>query len=120
MMQWAWPLRGKLNLVTKWRESRLYEVYPSHTWRQVGLSRSTDLGPFVELFSNKYGFNVKIENRPLKMENLDAADAVVACVTMAYAVDRYGLEPGWNKQHAWISELEWEHRHEEGLIVKVI
>jgi len=100
--------------------SRLYEVYPSHTWRQVGLSRSADLGPFVELFNNKYGFKVKLENHFLRLENLDAADAVVACVTMAYALDQYGLEDDWNRQYDWISDLEWAKRYEEGLIVKVV
>jgi hypothetical protein len=99
--------------------SRLYEVYPSHTWKQVGLPRSTDLGPFINLFSEKYSFKVKIENHPLRMENLDAADAVVACVTMAYALEWYGLEDDWSRQHDWISDLEWEQRHKEGLIVKI-
>jgi len=55
--------------------SRLHEVYPSHTWRQVGLPRSTDLSIFIELFYNKYSFKVKVENHPLIMDNLDAADA---------------------------------------------
>ena len=100
--------------------SRIYEVYPSHTWKQVGLPRGIDLGPFIELFYENYGFKVKIENHPLNMENLDAADAVVACVTMAYALERYGLEPDWHRQHHWISADEWKHRCEEGLIVKVI
>ncbi len=100
--------------------SRLYEVYPSHTWRQVGLPRGTDLGPFIELFYKKYGFIVKLEDHPLKLENLDAADAVVACVTMAYALERYGLECDWHRQFDWISELEWAMRCEEGLIVKVV
>jgi hypothetical protein len=64
--------------------SRLYEVYPSHTWKQVGLHRSTDLGPVAELFYEKYGFKVKSENHPLRMENLDVADAVVAfCFTFS-------------------------------------
>jgi hypothetical protein len=80
--------------------SRLYEAYPSHTWKQVGLPRDTDLGPFVKLFYEEFGFKVKIANHLVNMENLDAADAVVACVTMAYALERYELEYDWNRQHA--------------------
>jgi len=99
--------------------SRLYEVYPSNTWHQAGLSRNTDLEPFIKNIYDKYGFQVKIENHKLRMVNLDAADAVVACVTLAYALERYGLEDDWNRQHAWISDLEWANRHEEGLIVQV-
>ncbi len=63
---------------------------------------------------------VKDNHLALAMESPDAADAVVACVTMAYALERYGLESDWHRQHDWISDLEWEHRCEEGLIVKVI
>ena len=99
--------------------SRLYEVYPSNTWNQAGLSRDTNLGPFVEKLYEKYGFRVKIDKQMLKVSNLDQADAVVACVTMAYALERYGLEEDWNSQHAWISDLEWANRHLEGLIVKI-
>jgi hypothetical protein len=99
--------------------SRIYEVYPSHGWRQVGLPRDNDLGPFVELFYGKYGLKVKIENHPLKMENQDMADAVVACLTMGYALYSYDLEADWARQHKWISDLEWEHRYMEGLIVKI-
>ncbi len=99
--------------------SRLYETYPSHTWRQVGLARSLDLSPFVELFYNKYNYKVKIENHSQRVENLDASDAVVPCVTMAYALERYELESDWNRRQNWITDLEWDNRHQEGLIVKV-
>ena len=99
--------------------SRLYEVYPSDTWNQVGLPRGTDLEPFIENFYEKYGLRVKIEKHMLNLTKLDQADAVVACVTMAYALESYGLEDDWNRQHSWISDLEWANRHLEGLIVKV-
>lgn len=99
--------------------SRLYEVYPSNTWNQVGLSRDTNLEPFVEKFKEKYDLRLKIEKHMLKVTNLDQADAVVACVTMAYALEMYGLEDDWNKHHAWINKKEWDNRHQEGLIVKV-
>jgi hypothetical protein len=53
------------------------------------------------------------------VESLDAADAVVACVTMGYTIDQYNLEADWSKQHDWISAAEWEHCHKESLIVRV-
>jgi len=99
--------------------SRLYEVYPSDTWNQVGLSRNIDLEPFIKIFSEQYGLKIKIEKHMQKLMHLDQADAVVACVTMAYALESYGLEDDWNRQHSWISDLEWANRHLEGLIVKV-
>ena len=100
--------------------SRLYEVYPSDTWDQVGLSRSTDLEPFIKKFSERYGLKITIEKHMKNLTNLDQADAIVACVTLAYALERYGLEDDWNRQHSWINDLEWANRHLEGLIVKVV
>ncbi len=99
--------------------SRLYEVYPSNTWYQVGLSRSTDLEPLVKNFYDKYGFRLKIEKHMLNLTSLDEADAVVACVTMAYALERYGLEDDWDVRHDWINNVEWVNRRLEGLIVKM-
>jgi len=99
--------------------SRLYEVYPSHTWRQVGDKRSSDLVLFTKKFRDKYGFEVALEDGLLKVGSLDAADAVVACVTLAHVLKQYNLEDDWSKQHNWASNDEWEHRHREGLIVRV-
>lgn len=99
--------------------SRLYEVYPSHTWHQVDMERSTAVVKFTEEFTNKYDFKVEIRDQLRNVESKDAADAVVACVTMAYALDLYRIEADWDKNHGWISAVEWEHRHDEGLIVKV-
>jgi hypothetical protein len=87
---------------------------------KLGLKRKTTaLKTFIEKFADKYGFRVDIEDNLLNVESLDAADAVVACVTMGYALDQYNLEADWSKQHSWISADEWEHRYKEGLIVKV-
>ena len=47
------------------------------------------------------------------------ADAVVACVTLAYVIDKYKLECDWKRRHHWISELEWDNRYKEGLIVEM-
>ncbi len=37
--------------------SRLYEVYPSHTWKQVGLKLNKDLNQFVNRFNEQYGLS---------------------------------------------------------------
>ncbi len=101
--------------------SRIYEVYPSHGWRQVGLSLNKDLNQFVNRFYEQYGLRVSVKDihLALAIQSPDAADAVVACVTMAYALERCGLEPDWQRQHDWISDLEWANRYQEGLIVKL-
>ncbi len=99
--------------------SRLYEVYPSNTWHQAGFSRSADLKQFTERFTCKYDFRLEVEEQLLDINSLDAADAVVACFTMGYAMYSFRLENDWGKKHGWISDVEWSHRYNEGLIVKV-
>jgi len=47
------------------------------------------------------------------------ADAVAACVTLAYAIDKYKLECDWKRRHHRISELEWANRYKEGLSVEL-
>ncbi len=37
----------------------------------------------------------------LQVKTLDAADAVIVCVTLAYTLDKYKLEADWNKKHSW-------------------
>ncbi len=49
----------------------------------------------------------------------DRLDLLAACVTIGYAIYSYGLEDDWGKKHAWVSDVEWEHRFNEGLIVKL-
>ncbi len=70
-------------------------------------------------FSDKYGLMIKIEKHMQKLMNFDQADAAVACVTMAYALEKYGLEDDWPRRSSWINDLEWANRHLEGLIIKV-
>ena len=99
--------------------SRLYEVYPSRTWRLAGLSRGIDLEPFVSGFSDRYGFRVVMGRLAPGLDCLDAADAVVACVTLGFVLHRDGLEGDWKKRYKWINGVEWKQRSIEGLIVKV-
>ena len=99
--------------------SRLYEIYPSHTWRQTGLCRKLYIKEFFEIFQDKYNFKVEISDHLLPLKTLDAADAVIACVTLAYALDKNKFEADWDKKHSWYSDDEWKNRHLEGLIVKM-
>ncbi len=97
---------------------RVYEVYPAHTWRRVGLSRRAGLKQLVEQFGKKYDFKVEA-GKHLVAESADAADAAVACVTTAYALKHCGLEDDWSRKHSWLSAAEWANRYHEGLVVKV-
>ncbi len=97
--------------------SRIYEVYPSHAWRQLGLSRNTSLDQLAKGFKDKYDFHVELDEGLFQVESLDAADAVAACVTMAFVLDKWGLEEDWKRKPPWITKREWALRFEEGLIV---
>jgi len=99
--------------------SRLYEVYPSHTWLQLGLSHSLSLEVLLEQFQKRYNLKLEIEDHLLQLESLDAADAVAACITVAYGLDHYDLEVDWSRKHSWISDAEWERRQQEGLVLQI-
>jgi hypothetical protein len=101
------------------RASRLYEVYPSHCWRQVGLQGNKDLSLFVDLFHEQYGLKVTAEDSLFTLKSPDAADAAVACICLGYVLAFYELEADWEKRQAWVSEAEWVNRQQEGLIVKI-
>ncbi len=98
--------------------ARVYEVYPSYTWSQVELPRSTNVERFTGRFQQRYGFKISFTNSFCHPECIDAADAVVACVTLGYSMYLYGLDQDWSQQHSWIGKNEWEHRFTEGMIVK--
>lgn len=101
------------------RASRLYEVYPSHTWKQLGLSRSTNLEEFVKRFNEIYDFEVDVKEHFLNVNSIDAADAAVACITLGYTFSKCNLDENWNKKYPWISTGEWNYRLDEGIIVKI-
>jgi len=99
--------------------ARLYEIYPSHSWKYVGVARSAaNLEPFVSA-SNRLGIlSVKLGGGT-RADNADSADAVVACVTMAAAIRMYDMDRDWEKRPGLASEEEWGLRHQEGLIVRL-
>lgn len=97
----------------------LYEVYPSHSWKETGLKRSLNLAQFVQIFSASYGLKVELAESLLHLSTIDEADAVVACITVANALFRGDLEPSWQQRPYWASLPEWELRHREGLVVRI-
>lgn len=99
--------------------SRVYEVYPSHTWRLAGLARSPDATEFLNRFSGRYGLKLEAEEEVLNHGSRDASDAVVACVTMGYALSRCAIENSSEERPAWAGEEEWEVRIREGIAVRI-
>lgn len=99
--------------------SRVYEVYPSHVWKTLGLKRSGDLEKFAKKFNEKIGVEVIIPENLHKVGSLDASDAVVACVTMGQTLLRSGIDYDWDTIPPWVSLREWEIRLWEGLIIRL-
>ncbi|WP_217635182.1 hypothetical protein [Paenibacillus sp. yr247] len=50
---------------------------------------------------------------------MDANDAVVACITMAYAMEKNRLYCSWRAKPAFASDVEWRASGLEGLIVRL-
>lgn len=93
------------------------EVYPSHTWRMLRFKkRSTALGELVDQFNARGGLQVLLPDEFRVMPNQDAADAVVACITIADAVQRGDLTD--EKPLRW-TDAEWMRRDTEGGIVRL-
>jgi len=97
--------------------SRLYEVYPSHTWNLLGLPRSTDIKAFADEFSRRFDFPVSVEE-VLPVDSQDGADAVVACVTLAYTLYISGRVPGSKEEQFPAGPDERSASHIEGLVAR--
>ena len=101
-------------------KSRVYEVYPSHTWRALGLNRSVELKEFADKFYKKTGTEVIIPDVVLvKVDSLDAVDAVAACVTLGCVLLRSDIDNDWSAAPPGISAEEWALRLWEGLVVRI-
>lgn len=96
---------------------RVYEVYPSGLWSLLGLSRGTDVEPASRKLNELDLLNLRLPP-DLTLKSKDAADAVLACATMASAISRYNIERSWDTRPPNISIREWEKRHTEGVIVR--
>jgi hypothetical protein len=100
-------------------KARLYEIYPSHSWKYVGVTRSAvNLESFVAAFNGRGILNVKF-GPDIHADNGDSADAVVACITMAAAVQMHDIDQDWGKRPGFASPEEWGLRGKEGLIVRL-
>ncbi|OKP93503.1 hypothetical protein [Paenibacillus sp. P46E] len=110
--------------------SRLYEVYPSHGWKSLGL-KSSEPGAFQELqavfkANVDVGFDVTVSREAMQgaltagtKPNLHAMDAVMACIEMGYCLWKYNLEEDWEQRPAFAAGKEWEQRSLEGLAVRL-
>jgi hypothetical protein len=95
----------------------IFEVYPSHTWRKVGLRRTTNLMEFIERFNTLGVINVTLSPELHLVPTQDAADSIVACITTAAALTLFNPDIDTRPPH--ISPFEWDARHLEGLIVRI-
>lgn len=107
------------NLLEDGRCNRIYEVYPSATWRKLGLKRSTDLQGFVRAFAALNLIEVVLPANMQQITNQDLADSVVVCITLAAAIRQYGLQETWQTRPAFVTDAEWTKRQTEGLIVRL-
>jgi len=99
--------------------ANLLEVYPSHSWGMVGLKRSTDVGEFVRRFNLRGGLQVCADEVLPDMQTQDAADSLVACVTVAACVLAYDLPDTWEQRPPFANDEEWAHKADEGLVVRL-
>ena len=94
------------------------EIYPSHTWKKIGMKRSTDVDTFLERFNSQNILFVECDFDTELVNNQDLADSVVACVTIATAYLNQNMACGWDCRLPIFTEQEWKQRQVEGLIVR--
>ncbi|MCS6834534.1 MAG: hypothetical protein NZ750_00765 [Anaerolineae bacterium] len=99
--------------------ANLLEVYPSHTWALLGMKRSTDVGEFVRRFNARGELQVCADDILPHVQTQDAADSVVACVTVAACTLAYDLGATWSQRPPFANDEEWAHRANEGLVVRL-
>lgn len=97
--------------------SRVYEVYPSHTLKRVGVKKP-DLVAFSGSFERETGIKVVLSPKLAGTVSKDAADAVVACATLGSVLLNTGLDSDWTGPPP-ITPGEWELRAREGLIIRI-
>lgn len=95
----------------------LFEVYPSHTWRKVGMERTTHLREFVNRFNQLNLLEVILPPEMDQVHSQDLADSCVACITLATAIHQ-GAFANTGKP-SFATDEEWAVRHSEGLIVRI-
>ena len=98
----------------------LCEVYPSHTARLFMKSRSPELTPIFNFMQDCGLFrNISIPDSMLTPISQDAADAIVACITLSY-IYRREQNIFWQLEApSFASHEEWAERIQEGLILRL-
>ncbi len=98
----------------------LFEVYPSHTARLAGGARRLELEAAAEAARRNAGWRAAPSIELSTPASQDAADACIACLTVAsaYARDREAFAAG--RKPAFASDAEWSVRGREGLIVRLV
>ena len=84
----------------------------------MGINRSTNLTELTTRLKT-LGLSLIIPS-DIEVPCKDAADAVVACITLASNVINSNLESNWEEKLPGISEEEWNLRRDEGLILRII
>lgn len=98
---------------------RVYELYPSHTWKSVGIRRSSSVEGFATAFNEFNELNLKLGKNLQVLESADAADAFVACATLGTALYHYESGSSSDRQPKCVSDNEWEARSDEGLVIRI-
>ncbi|HZG88558.1 hypothetical protein [Paenibacillus sp.] len=98
----------------------LFEVYPSHTARLLRGSRSLDLERIAEPLRTAAGWvDARIAAGAAAPSRQDAADACVACMTLAAACSAERETLRANARPSFANSDEWNVRLREGLIVRL-
>jgi hypothetical protein len=103
--------------------SRLYEVYPKHTWDLLNLKNLNSSHALIpECFQKKIDNNFEITySTQLNFSSItkDGMDSLVACITLAYCIYQSDIDSDWNKAPGFASNEEWDTRYDEGLVVRL-
>jgi hypothetical protein len=93
------------------KENWVAEVYPSHTWQALGYrQRTMDLRELPDRLHHYTGYALTV-NASVAIPKQDAADAMLACVTMALAIRAQEFATGQlpaNWTEAERSVYQWE------------
>jgi len=100
--------------------SRVYEVYPSHTWQVMNISRKHYTLRQISDWFGERDFRVTfpraLEGAPLTE---DQSDSLIACVTMGYCIWKYSVDSDWNRKPVFATDAEWQKRSAEGITLRI-
>lgn len=100
----------------------LYEIYPSHTARLATKRRTLDVMRSADWVRGAAGLrDIELPERLSLPASQDAADAFVACLTLAAVMQLHAepLRAQMPVRPLFALEAEWAEREREGLIVRL-